>query len=43
MRNEQGKVRYVSLMEWDTKGAADRFSESVIVALEEKFPGSTGE
>lgn len=43
MRNEQGKIRYVSLLEWDNKGTADRFSDSVIAALEEKFPGSTGE
>lgn len=43
LRNEQGKVKYVPLLEWDNKGAGDRFSESVIMALEEKHPGATDE
>lgn len=43
MRNDQGKIRYVPILEWDTKGAGDRFSESVIVALEEKYPNATDE
>lgn len=43
MRNDQGKVRYVPLLEWDNKATGDRFSESVIAALEEKHPGATDE
>ena len=43
LRNEQGKIKYVPLIEWATREASDRFSESVIGALEERFPGSTAE
>ena len=42
-RDQRGKVRYASLIEWKTRGAADRFSASVIAAIEEKHPGATDE
>ena len=41
MRNEAGKIRYVPLLEWLDKGAADRFSEGVIHAVEREYPGAT--
>lgn len=40
MRNEQGKIRYVPILEWDTKTAGDRFSASVVAALEVAHPGA---
>lgn len=43
IRNEQGKIKYVPILEWDNKATGDRFSESVILALEEKHPGATKE
>lgn len=43
MRNEQGKVRYVPILEWDSKETGNRFSESVVAALEETHPGATTE
>lgn len=41
LRNEQGKIRYVPILEWDNKGTGDCFSESVVAALEESHPGAT--
>jgi hypothetical protein len=41
VRTDQGKIRYVPILEWETKGAHDRFSESVLAALEEAYPDST--
>lgn len=41
MRNDQGKIRYVPLLEWDSKAAGDRFSASVVAALEVAHPGAT--
>lgn len=43
MRNEQGKIKYVPLVQWASKESGDRFSESVIAALDEKFPAFRGE
>lgn len=41
LRNDAGKTRYVPILEWDSKAAGDRFSESVVAALEAAFPGAT--
>lgn len=41
LRGENGKIKYIPLIEWATREASDRFSESVILALEDKFPGAT--
>lgn len=41
MRNEQGKIRYVPILEWENKGTGDRFSDSVVSALEVAHPGAT--
>jgi len=43
MRNDQGKIRYVPILEWDNKGTGDRFSDSVVSALEAAHPGATRE
>lgn len=40
-RGDNGKAMYVPILEWDNKASADRFSESVIEALEREHPGST--
>jgi hypothetical protein len=37
-RDDAGKLRYAPLLQWATKAASDRFSDSVIAALEEKHP-----
>ena len=37
-RDEGGKIKYVPLLQWATKAASDRFSDSVIAALQEKHP-----
>lgn len=39
--NDQGKIQYVPMIEWADKAAADRFSASVIDALERKHPDAT--
>jgi len=36
-----GKPTYVPVMEWNTKDAADRFSEAVIEAVEREHPHET--
>lgn len=41
-RGDNGKALYVPILEWANKEAADRFSESVISALENEHPGSVG-
>lgn len=40
-RNDAGKIVYVPVLEWDSKAAGDRFSESVVAALEAKHPDAT--
>lgn len=40
VRTPEGKIKYVPLLEWATREASDRFSESVITAVEEKEPGA---
>lgn len=37
-RGDDGKIRYVPLVQWATKAASERFSDSVVAALEEKYP-----
>lgn len=39
--NDAGKIIYLPMLEWDNKGAADRFSESVLAALEAAYPDAT--
>jgi len=43
MRNDAGKIRYVPILEWDNKNTGDRFSDSVVAALEAAHPGATRE
>ena len=40
-KNADGKILYVPLVEWDNRETSDRFSASVIAALEEANPGCT--
>jgi hypothetical protein len=40
-KGDNGKLVYVPMMEWSDKAASDRFSESVIAALEASNPGAT--
>lgn len=40
-RDENGKIRYLPLLEWSSRESSDRFSEAVIAAVEEKNPGAT--
>jgi hypothetical protein len=37
-RNADGKIQYAPMMEWADRAASDKFSESVISAIEEGFP-----
>jgi hypothetical protein len=37
-KGDDGKVKYVPLLQWATKAASDRFSDSVVLSLEEKHP-----
>jgi hypothetical protein len=36
--NDKGKQRYVTVIEWTDKGAADRFSAAVIAAIRAECP-----
>jgi hypothetical protein len=40
-RDDRGKILYTPLVEWADRETADRFSESVISAVEELNPGAT--
>ena len=40
-KGDNGKAVYVPILEWADKPASDRFSASVIAALEETNPGAT--
>lgn len=40
-KGDNGKALYVPILEWDSKASADRFSNSVLSALENEHPGST--
>lgn len=37
-RDANGKIQYVPIMEWIDRAASDKFSESVIAALQADFP-----
>jgi len=39
---KDGKTQYSPVVMWATKEAGERFSASVIAALDEKHPGATG-
>lgn len=39
---KDGKVQYSQVVAWASKEAGDRFSASVIDALEREYPGATG-
>ena len=39
---KDGKVQYSQVVVWASKEAGDRFSTSVIEALEREYPGATG-
>jgi hypothetical protein len=41
-KDENGKIKYVPLLEWSSREAADKFSEEVIAAVERESPGATG-
>ncbi len=43
MRDDREKIKYVPLLKWASKESGDRFSDSVIAALEEKHPGATSD
>lgn len=42
VKRDGGKIVYTKILSWDSKGASDRFSESVIAALEQEHPGAAG-
>ncbi|WP_424140280.1 hypothetical protein [Roseomonas chloroacetimidivorans] len=42
-RSQDGKIRYVPILEWPSRDVADRFSEAVVTAVEAAYPGQVGE
>jgi hypothetical protein len=42
VKREGGKIAYAKILSWDSKVASDRFSDSVIAALEAGYPGAAG-
>lgn len=42
VRKENGKTLYTPILKWATKDAGNRFSESVLAALEAKHPQAVG-
>lgn len=40
-KGDNGKAIYSPILEWTSKAAGDRFSESVIAALERAHPGAS--
>ncbi len=42
VKRDGGKILYSKILTWESKSASDRFSESVIAALEAEHPGVTG-
>ena len=40
-RDDAGKIKYLPILEWSDRATADRFSESVIAAIEAQHPGAT--
>jgi len=41
-RDDNGKIKYVPLLEWASREAADKFSDEVIAAVEREYSGATG-
>jgi hypothetical protein len=41
-KDANGKIRYVPILQWLDREAADRFSNAVIEAVEALHPGDTG-
>jgi hypothetical protein len=39
-RDEKGKVRYVSILEWADRAAADRFGAALLVAMRAEHPNA---
>jgi len=42
-RGQDGKIRYVPMLEWPSRDVSDRFSEAVVAAIEAAHPGATAE
>jgi hypothetical protein len=40
LKDERGKVKYSPVIEWADKEAAERFRETLLAALVEKYPGA---
>ena len=40
VKGNDGKQKYVPVLEWNNRAASDRFSESVILAIRAQFPGA---
>jgi hypothetical protein len=40
-RDDKGKIKYIPIIAWMTREAADDFSEGVIEAIESEHPGAT--
>lgn len=39
-RDEAGKIQYVPILKWIDRQSADRFSESVIAAVDREYPNA---
>lgn len=37
-KDDSGKIKYVAILGWSNKDTADRFSEAVTGAVEERYP-----
>lgn len=42
VKRDGTKILYTKILAWDSKAASDRFSESVIAAIDAEHPGVTG-
>ena len=40
-RDENGKIRYLPVLEWSDRTASDRFNAGLLMALEIAHPGAT--
>lgn len=40
-KDTNGKIKYVPILEWESRDASDRFSEEVLAAVERENPGAT--
>jgi hypothetical protein len=39
-KNQDGKMQYTPVIEWETREASDRFSASVVAAIQAAHPGA---